>query len=165
MNKILFFIYNTLAGLLPTAYSYPGRLLAAKLLLIGLLAGYLLSFPANYLLKASFKKIKEWAKEKRRTMRLISHKVPGTIFLGEVTQFLSKIKVAVVDIKNKDLKLGDFIFIKGKTNQYSFQVNSMQINKQNVQIVKKGQDAGLLVPKEVQAGDLVYKIKKKPVQV
>lgn len=162
MKHLTSFIINLIANLIPESYPYDARLFTAKILLIGIFTGYLLSFPVNGLLNKLFSNLRHCLKEKRRDRRLAAKKIPGTVFLGEITQFLDKLKVAIIKVKNKKLIHGDFIFVYGKNTKVTFQVNSMQINKNPVNIIKKGDEAGILVPREVHSGDLVYKLKKKP---
>lgn len=164
MKQIISFLIFGLANLIPESYPYDARIFAAKAILASIVIGYVLSFGINHLINKLFSKFKDWLKEKRRNRRLASKKIPGTVFLGEVTQFLDKLKVAVIDIKNKHLQNGDYVFIYGKDTKLTFQVNSIQIDKNPVCIVKKGQEAGILVPKEVRHGDLIYKLKKRPKQ-
>jgi len=162
MKHALSFIISFLANILPAEYPFDARLFTAKIILVSIALGYGISFLINFFLKKLFNKFNNWLKEKRRTRRLAAKKIPGTVFLGEVTQFLDKIKVAVISVKNKQLKNGDYVFIYGKNTKITFQITSMQINKTPVCVVKKGQEAGIMVPKEVRHGDLVYKLKKKP---
>lgn len=162
MKQLLNFIISKVADFLPAEQPLDLRYFTAKAILLALVIGYFASFLLNFLIRKLFLKFKAWLKEKRRDRRLAAKKIPGTIFLGEVTQFLDKLKVAVIKIKNKNLKTGDYIFIYGPKTKTTFQVNSLQINKQPVNLVKKGQEAGIMVPKEVHAGDLLYKLKKKP---
>jgi translation initiation factor IF-2 len=162
MKHLVNIIIGLIANLIPESYPYDARLFTAKILLLGIFIGYLFSFPVNGIFKKTFGKFKFWLKEKRRDRRLAAKKIPGTVFLGEITQFLDKLKVAIIKVKNKKLLNGDFIFVYGKNTKVTFQVNSMQINKNPVNIIKKGDEAGILVPREVHSGDLVYKLKRKP---
>ena len=77
--------------------------------------------------------------------------------IGEIENFFSKISVAVVHVTEGELALNDTILIKGSTTDFSMTVNSMQIDRQDVESVKAGQKVGLKVPERVRKGDEVFK--------
>lgn len=76
--------------------------------------------------------------------------------VGRITHFFSKISVAVIEL-NKPLKVGDTIAVKGPTTDFEQEVESMQIEHENVQEAKAGQSIGLKVAQRVRETDLVYK--------
>jgi putative protease len=78
--------------------------------------------------------------------------------IGEVTHYFTKIGVAVVRIKNGELRKGDRIAIRGKTTNFQQVVNSMQIHNQNVEVARAGDEVGLKVDERVREKDIVYKI-------
>jgi putative protease len=78
--------------------------------------------------------------------------------IGEVTHYFTKIGVAVVRIKNGELRKGDRIAIKGKTTNFEQVVESMQIKNKNVDVAKAGDEIGLKVDERVREKDIVYKI-------
>ena len=84
-------------------------------------------------------------------------KIPEEL-IGEVTHYFDKIKVIVVLVSGASLAMGDKIRIVGKTSSFIQTVNSLQIDRKDVPIVKKGKEAGLKVAKEASVGDKVYKV-------
>jgi putative protease len=78
--------------------------------------------------------------------------------IGEVTHYFTKIGVAVVRIKNGELRKGDRIAIRGKTTNFQQVVNSMQIHNQDVEVARAGDEVGLKVDERVREKDIVYKI-------
>lgn len=80
------------------------------------------------------------------------------IEVGKVTHFYPKISVAVVTLTSP-LQVGDKILIQGKTTRIEQIVESMQIEKVNIQRAEAGQSIGLKVNGRVKEGDIVYKIR------
>jgi translation initiation factor IF-2 len=76
--------------------------------------------------------------------------------IGEVTHFFGNISVAVVKIY-APLKVGDKICIEGRGQCFEQVVKSMQVEHDQVQTAKKGQEVGMKVAKPVKDGDLIYK--------
>lgn len=77
--------------------------------------------------------------------------------VGKVTHYYPKISVAVVAL-TAPLNVGDRILIKGKTTHIEQSVESMQIEKVNIERAESGQSIGLKVNGRVKEGDIVYKI-------
>ncbi len=78
--------------------------------------------------------------------------------VGKVTHYFTNIGVAVVEVTNGELKIGDKIHIKGATSDFEQKIESLQIEHENVEKAKKGQSAGLKVDQQAREGDEVYKI-------
>jgi putative protease len=78
--------------------------------------------------------------------------------VGRVTHYFTNIGVAVVEITEGELKVGNKIHIKGATSDFEQTVESMQIEHENVEKAKKGQAIGLKVDQQAREGDQVYKI-------
>jgi putative protease len=78
--------------------------------------------------------------------------------IGEVTHYFTKIGVAVVRIKNGELRKGDRIVIKGATTNFEQVVESMQVKNREVEIARAGDEIGLKVEERVREKDTVYKI-------
>jgi len=78
--------------------------------------------------------------------------------IGEVTHYFTKIGVAVIRIKNGELRKGDRIVIRGKTTNFQQVVNSMQIQNKDVEVARAGDEIGLKVDERVREKDTVYKI-------
>ncbi len=77
--------------------------------------------------------------------------------IGKVTNYYSKINVAVVEL-SAPLKKGDKIVIEGATTELTQAVESMQIDRQDIDSAKAGQAIGLKVKDRVRIGDTVYRI-------
>jgi putative protease len=77
--------------------------------------------------------------------------------VGEVTHYFTKIGVAVVDLSN-NMKVGDRIAIKGMTTNFEQTVKSMQIEGNNIDEAKAGDDIGMKVDDRVRKGDIVYRL-------
>ena len=75
--------------------------------------------------------------------------------VGKVTHFFGKIGVAVVELSS-ELRSGDRIAIEGAAGIIEQVVDSMQINKEQVESAGKGESIGLKVDSKVREGDVVY---------
>ena len=78
--------------------------------------------------------------------------------IGEIENFFSKISVAVLNVTDGTLNIGDKIKIKGATTDFEMQVKSMQIDLKDVTSVKAGQKVGIKVPERVRPKDEVFLI-------
>lgn len=78
--------------------------------------------------------------------------------VGKVTHYFSNIGVAVVDL-SAPLGQGDEIrIIGGESVDFNQKVDSMQIDREEVQKAKKGDSIGLKVSEKVREGYKVYKM-------
>ena len=77
--------------------------------------------------------------------------------IGKVTNYYSKINVAVVEL-SAPIKKGDEIAIEGTTTELIQAVESMQIDRQDIDAAKAGQAIGLKVQDRVRIGDTIYRI-------
>jgi len=77
--------------------------------------------------------------------------------VGEVTHYWGKISVAGIRL-TATLSQGDNIRIKGATTDFEQTVGSMQIEHENMETAKKGEEIGLKVKEKVRRGDTVYKV-------
>ncbi|UCD46126.1 MAG: translation elongation factor-like protein [Candidatus Bathyarchaeota archaeon] len=77
--------------------------------------------------------------------------------VGEIIHYFTKISVAVVDVSSP-LRLGDQIAIKGMTTNFEQKVGSMQIEGENIEEAKAGDDIGMKVADRVRKGDIVYRL-------
>jgi len=78
--------------------------------------------------------------------------------IGEVVKYFAKPGVAAIQLSKGSLNVGDTIHIKGHTTDFEQQIQSMQIEHQNVKAAKAGQSIGLKVKEHVRETDSVYKI-------
>ncbi len=78
--------------------------------------------------------------------------------IGKVTHYFNKISVAVIEISDDEINVGDTIHIKGHTTDFKQVVNSMQVEHQPVEKAKKGESIGMKVDSAVHEHDQVYKV-------
>ena len=77
--------------------------------------------------------------------------------IGRVIHYFSKIEVAVIELSDS-LSVGDSILIRGMTTNVEQVVDSMQIDRVNIQSAEAGKSVGLKVADRVREEDTVYKI-------
>ena len=78
------------------------------------------------------------------------------IEIGHITHFFSKISVVVVEL-TLPLAVGDRILIKGPSTDFEQTVESMQIDRKDIQRAEGGQSIGLKVAQPAKEKDVVYK--------
>ncbi len=78
--------------------------------------------------------------------------------IGKITHCFNNINVAVLQLIDDELNVGDTIHIKGHTTDFTQVINSMQIEHKSIQKAKKGDDIGLKVDNPVHEHDEVYLI-------
>ncbi len=76
--------------------------------------------------------------------------------IGKVSHYYDKLGVAIVDLENGSLKVGDSIKFKHGEDEFSQTVDSLQIEHQAVDSVKKDDSFGLKVSHPTKPGTLVY---------
>ena len=77
--------------------------------------------------------------------------------VGKITHYFPKIGVAVVEITDGSLKIGDEIRIKGRTTDFRQKIVSMQIEHDKIEMAEPGVSVGIKTAEPVRANDLVYK--------
>ncbi len=78
--------------------------------------------------------------------------------IGTVMHYYAQIGVAVVQLNQKVLRVGDTIHIKGHTTDFTQAVESMEVEHQPVTQVKAGDLFGMKVTQHVREGDGVSKL-------
>lgn len=78
--------------------------------------------------------------------------------IGMVTHYYSHLSVAVIQLNDGMLRVGDTIHIKGHTTDLQQPVESIELDHQSVEEVGAGQAFGLKVRDHVREHDQVYKI-------
>ena len=74
---------------------------------------------------------------------------------GIITSYFSKVKVGIIKVESP-IKKGDKIRIKGATTDFEQKIDSMQINREEIEKTKKGDEIGLKVKDKVRPNDIVY---------
>ena len=77
--------------------------------------------------------------------------------VGKVSHYFTKIGVAVIEVTDGSIKVGDELHIKGHTTDFKQKVVSMQIEHDEVEMAEPGQSIGMKVNDPVRAHDIVYK--------
>ena len=78
--------------------------------------------------------------------------------VGHITHCFGKIGVAVLKATDGGLKVGDTIHIRGHSTDITQQVESMQVEHEGVEELKKGGEVGLKVDGKVHERDEVFKV-------
>lgn len=76
--------------------------------------------------------------------------------IGKVTHFYDKLGVAIVDLGQGSLKVGDSIKFKHGDDEFTQKIESLQIEHESVDEVKKGDAFGLKVSQPTKPGTLVF---------
>ncbi len=76
--------------------------------------------------------------------------------IGKVVHFYDKLGVAIVDLDKGGLKVGDEVKFKRGEEEFSQKIESLQVDREPVESVKKGDSFGLKVDKPVKVGTEVY---------
>lgn len=77
--------------------------------------------------------------------------------IGKITHYFGKIEVGIIEL-SKPLAVGDTIHIKGGETDFEQEIESMQIEHENIEKAKKGDVIGLKVKEKVREGNEVYKV-------
>jgi hypothetical protein len=78
------------------------------------------------------------------------------IEIGHVKHFFPKINVAEIELR-LPLSINDPILIKGPLTDFEQTVDSIQIDRNNIQRAAGGQSVGLKVTQPVKEKDVIYK--------
>lgn len=76
--------------------------------------------------------------------------------VGKIIHYYDKIGVAVVRLEGT-LRVGDPIHVKGGASDFEQTVESMQLEHENVESGKKGQEVAVKLNEKAKEGDVVYK--------
>lgn len=77
--------------------------------------------------------------------------------IGQITHYFNGIEVAVIELQDKLVK-GDKVRIQGATTDFEQSIDSIQIDRKEIDSAKKGDAVGIKVADRVRQGDKVYKI-------
>ncbi len=75
--------------------------------------------------------------------------------IGRVSDYFAKIGVAGIEITSGELKVGDTIHILGHTTDLTLKIDSIQIEHEQVEVVKAGDSIGIKVDDRCRGGDKV----------
>jgi len=78
--------------------------------------------------------------------------------VGHVIDYFAKIGVAAIDIESGEIRIGDTLQFTGHTTDFSQEIGSMQIDKEEVDTASAGDSVGIKVEERVRGGDEVYKV-------
>jgi putative protease len=78
--------------------------------------------------------------------------------IGIVEHFFTNVSVAAIKITNGEIKIGDTLHFVGATTDFKQKIESMEIDRKTVEMVKTGDDVGIKVKERVREHDVVYKI-------
>lgn len=78
--------------------------------------------------------------------------------IGQISNFLSNISVALIEMTKGKLQKGDTIHIKGHTTDFEQVVESIQIEHATVLEAKKGDSIGLKLNQKARKKDQVFKV-------
>ena len=77
--------------------------------------------------------------------------------IGQVTHFYNNLGVAVVNLNQGTLSVGDVVRFKHGNKEFEQTVDSLQVDHQSVPSIKAGEEAGLKVTEPVKEGWAVFK--------
>lgn len=75
--------------------------------------------------------------------------------VGTITHFFDKLSVGIVKL-DEPLTKGSKIRIEGGTTNFEQTVNEMQLDREDIEEGKKGQEIGMKVDEKVREGDSVF---------
>ncbi len=78
------------------------------------------------------------------------------IQIGKVTHFYDKIGVAVIEVLNQKIKVGDVVKISGHDSEFNQTITSLQIEHNQVKEVDVGETCGVKVDQPVKFGDVLF---------
>ena len=79
--------------------------------------------------------------------------------IGKVTHYYGKVGVAIVKLSG-ELKVGDRVKIKSGASEFDQAVDSMEIDRKQVNEAGKGDEIGLKVDQKAGDGAVVYKLEE-----
>jgi len=76
--------------------------------------------------------------------------------IGKVVHYYDKLGVAIVDLSGGGLKVGEEVKFKRGDEEFKQKIESLQVEHESVESVKKGDSFGLKVDKPTKPGTEVY---------
>jgi len=102
-------------------------------------------------------KVRKPVKKAIKAKSVKKAKAPKETLIGEAIHYFSKIKVAIFRMKGS-LAINERVHVKGYTTDFTQNAASMQIDHKPVDMVKKGQEIGMLVKGKVRHKDKLYRV-------
>ena len=87
----------------------------------------------------------------------MSEETERLVPIGKVRNFYSNMGIGLIEL-SEPLRVGDRILIKGATTDFKQKVESMQIEREAIEVAEAGKAIGLKVKDKVSPGDIVYRI-------
>lgn len=80
--------------------------------------------------------------------------------VGTISHFFDKINVAVLDVEDEPLEVGDTIKITGRGQEFEQEVTSMQVEHNAIQKAEPGASIGIKIKEgeRTKEGDEVFKV-------
>ncbi|MBU1036513.1 hypothetical protein KKF32_00575 [Patescibacteria group bacterium] len=78
--------------------------------------------------------------------------------IGKVTHYFDKIGVAVIKVEKGTVAIGDKLHFLHGERDFQQTVDSLEVEKESVEKIKKGKEGGMKVDEEVKKGDEIYKV-------
>lgn len=78
--------------------------------------------------------------------------------IGKVVHYYDKLGVAIIDLASGGLKVGDEVKFKRGEDEFTQKIESLQIEHETVDSVKKGDSFGVKVDKPTKVGTEVYSV-------
>lgn len=76
--------------------------------------------------------------------------------VGTVTHFFQGISVAVIEAEAR-IEVGDTLHVQGANDDFTFEVESMEVDEEPVEAIDAGEAAGVKVPERAHEGSDVYR--------
>ena len=76
--------------------------------------------------------------------------------IGEISHYFDKISVGIIKLEDT-LKKGETVKIKGATTDLEVPIDSMQIDRAEIEEAKAGDEVGIKVSDKVREGDEVFR--------
>ncbi|MAE50112.1 hypothetical protein CMI48_04795 [Candidatus Pacearchaeota archaeon] len=76
--------------------------------------------------------------------------------IGTVSNYFDHVKAAAIKL-TAAVKIGDKLKLEGGGNEFEQDIKEMQINRENVEKAKKGDEIGVIVGQKVRKGYKVFK--------
>lgn len=78
--------------------------------------------------------------------------------VGKVVHFYDKLGVAIIDLDKGGLKVGDEVKFKRGDEEFSQKIESLQVEHESVDSVKKGDSFGVKVSQPTKPGTEVFRV-------